>query len=702
MKITMAIPMLCGLLVGVLLSGCGGGSTQAPPRVQTPSTPDPALAAAKTAAMNAAAAAAAAAGEAEAAVMAQEANRFADPDSYGYAWAASMRARRAAVAAANAADRTAVTNTLASAQRQRDIALAKRSEAETERDEAVKYAHMVRRAHNPSTPMERDALVSAAAAAARQAEDAWLAALAEVRLDKHADLDSYRNAQRYAHEEAGGARREAAEAVENVRLATTYSEANRQKEKADDQLKRAQEALRSVREFVAGVRTASRDPAYVRPPVVSAPVFDHDGRMNIGSLPPPPAGGFERAGERGGASLSTGSVRDGATAEDVLAYLHWTTTVRYDTGERIVGLPSFPEPPLVRLVEGTNRRFADLATRAVEIVNAALPYEKRLQLDQRPTPAPGNTHLAPLPDEFIVIEFAPPEEWPYRFDVYPAGATFANHYFVGSRSSQRYEHQYAGSSHILFNTLHAPTLSDASIVHVLVHELLHAFGFGTHTDPERFPRSTLNAGTGPLPHPHILSPVDRDALFAAYARFEPGAMPEDMMVEGLGPWEETSFHVRGELDLAGSEADVSFGVSLRNGLARPWASGSVPGTELADTRSLAGSATWSGALLGISRPLGKTVAGDARLVVDLATMDGDLDFTNLEQWGVRAAPGAAGSGARWGDGDLEYTIRVSGNDFVRTDGDAGDVKGAFFGRGHEGMGGVLERRDLAAGFGGEQ
>ncbi len=57
---------------------------------------------------------------------------------------------------------------------------------------------------------------------------------------------------------------------------------------------------------------------------------------------------------------------------------------------------------------------------------------------------------------------------------------------------------------------------------------------------------------------------------------------------------------------------------------------------------------------------------------------------------------------RWGDGDLEYTIRVSGNGFVRTDGDAGDVKGAFFGRGHEGMGGVLERRDLAAGFGGEQ
>lgn len=106
--------------------------------------------------------------------------------------------------------------------------------------------------------------------------------------------------------------------------------------------------------------------------------------------------------------------------------------------------------------------------------------------------------------------------------------------------------------------------------------------------------------------------------------------------------------------------------------------------------------------MGMSRPLGATVAGDARLAVDLSSLEGGLDFTNLEQWGVRAAPGAAGTGAAWGDGDLEYTVRVSGNGFVRTGGDVGEVRGAFFGPGHEGMGGVLERDDLAAGFGGRR
>ena len=56
----------------------------------------------------------------------------------------------------------------------------------------------------------------------------------------------------------------------------------------------------------------------------------------------------------------------------------------------------------------------------------------------------------------------------------------------------------------------------------------------------------------------------------------------------------------------------------------------------------------------------------------------------------------------WGDGDLAYTVRVSGNGFERTGGGAGEIAGAFFGPAHEGMGGVLERDDLAAGFGGKR
>ena len=96
------------------------------------------------------------------------------------------------------------------------------------------------------------------------------------------------------------------------------------------------------------------------------------------------------------------------------------------------------------------------------------------------------------------------------------------------------------------------------------------------------------------------------------------------------------------------------------------------------------------------------MAGAADLSVDLETLAGTADFTGLEQWAADAAPGAAGTGATWYDGDLSYGIEVRGNTFVQTGGDDGTVTGAFFGPAHEGMGGVLERDDLSAGFGGKR
>ena len=114
---------------------------------------------------------------------------------------------------------------------------------------------------------------------------------------------------------------------------------------------------------------------------------------------------------------------------------------------------------------------------------------------------------------------------------------------------------------------------------------------------------------------------------------------------------------------------------------------------------IVGTVNWNGALLGVT-PSAETVAGHARLAVELSTLDGQLDFTGLEHWGVKKAPGKVGTGATWGDGDLEYSIEVQGNSFYRTGGDDGEVIGAFFGAAHEAMGGVLERSDLAAGFGG--
>ena len=99
-------------------------------------------------------------------------------------------------------------------------------------------------------------------------------------------------------------------------------------------------------------------------------------------------------------------------------------------------------------------------------------------------------------------------------------------------------------------------------------------------------------------------------------------------------------------------------------------------------------------------PALESVAGAADLAVEMETLDGRLDFTDMESWGANTRPGMVGSGTTWGSGNLQYLLNVRGNTFVQTGGDEGTVTGAFFGPAHEAMGGVLERTDLTASFGG--
>ena len=232
---------------------------------------------------------------------------------------------------------------------------------------------------------------------------------------------------------------------------------------------------------------------------------------------------------------------------------------------------------------------------------------------------------------------------------------------------------------------------------VIAHEIIHLLG-RNHVDPERFPETIMVSGGSEELSEHILHPLDREALLAAYGRLEPETVPGDLASE-LGDWADTSLHVRGTVDM--EDGEIGFGAALRNGLAQPWASGPSPHSALADNAELSGSVSWSGRLLGLT-PGAEAVAGAAALSVDLATMAGRADFTALEQWAADLAPGDLGTGTAWNDGDLRYDIEVRGNTFVQTGGDAGTVTGAFFGPAHEGMGGVLERDDLSAGFGGNR
>ena len=134
----------------------------------------------------------------------------------------------------------------------------------------------------------------------------------------------------------------------------------------------------------------------------------------------------------------------------------------------------------------------------------------------------------------------------------------------------------------------------------LTHELLHALGLSGHV-PTRFADSIMHIGSEPSSY---LPTIDADSLWAAYTRFEPGTES----FENLGPWSESSFHIRGDMWYVGA-----FGVGFRNGLASPWAFGPIPDTDLADNRALSGSATWNGALLGFT-PEAHTVAGAARII----------------------------------------------------------------------------------------
>ena len=476
---------------------------------------------------------------------------------------------------------------------------------------------------------------------------------------------------------------------------------------------------------------------------VQAPIIDLDGTLHIGADVAPPASQLTAGSDYNGIAVSSGRVQDGVGADRVFEYLQEFMSL----GEykETVGLEGYSAPPVVRIAEGTGEEFTEYVVRAIQLVNAALPYDKRVVLST--IPAPPLAAIDDVPDGQIFIDFVPWTDWNASnktpIDTAVAIAQSKPIYYY-NYDKMRWEIQGTRASHIWVDTNHIlralvfnsvtgqwevqvldsheddtdsiiMTRSEDANTGTLAHELLHTLGFSGHVDPTRFMNSSIlnvedfqersvhtSNGTATLNEHnmvpgHLLFPVDREALLATYDRLEPGILPEEFSLQSLGPWDDTSFHLLGEMSFPGG--DASFGVALRNGFAQPWASGPTPWIDLADNPRLPESATWNGALLGIT-PSEETVAGNARLNVDLVDLDGQLDFTSMEQWGTYVAPAAPGSGATWGDGDLGYGIEVRGNTFLQTGGDDGEVTGAFFGATHEAMGGVLERDDLSAGFGG--
>ena len=427
-----------------------------------------------------------------------------------------------------------------------------------------------------------------------------------------------------------------------------------------------------------------------------APLVPLEAAVHVGADVGAEANALTQVARHRDAQVSFGSVRDGIGAGELIAYLEADAASLLspeDEGTEGLLLRFGATPPTVRVADGTPPALIDETVRAVQAINAALPQDWQIQFSRDPAPA-GTLEAA---DGEILIQFAPQEDWPPGAappEGEDIGLAEPRPAIVMTGDPQAPFRVEIAAGRILVDHTRTEGLERLGVI---AHEIIHVLGRG-HVDAARFPGTIMVSGGSEELLAHILHPLDREALLAVYGHLEPGTAPGSI-AGALGDWSDASLHVRGAIDIG--DGDIAFGAALRNGLSQPWASGPSPQANLEDNAGLAGSVSWSGRLLGLT-PGAEAVAGSADLSVDLATLSGTAQFTALEHWAADAAPGALGSGSAWNDGALSYGIRVRGNTFVQTGGDDGTVTGAFFGPAHEGMGGVLERDDLSAGFGGKR
>ena len=273
----------------------------------------------------------------------------------------------------------------------------------------------------------------------------------------------------------------------------------------------------------------------------------------------------------------------------------------------------------MRYVEGTSAGQVDELVGAVRLINASLPRDFQLTVDSTPVTAAADaagTSSETLAAGQILVEFDRREDWEISYD--PAANPVGAALWWGRGGAAITARVYVDDTRV-----YAPQRQGT-----LVHELIHALG-RDHPDRARFPDSIMNIPSMAA-DAYVLYPLDREALLAVYGTLSPGATPGEIATD-LGPWDDESIHLRGDL------GDLAFGASLRNGLAQPWAAVPRPGIDLADNDALTGSATWTGRLLGLT-PTADSVAAAAGLTIDLASLRGTLDFTEPGILGRRARP----------------------------------------------------------------
>ena len=338
--------------------------------------------------------------------------------------------------------------------------------------------------------------------------------------------------------------------------------------------------------------------------------------------------------------------------------------------------------PIVRIGE-TTPELVNLTVRSIQLLNYVLPENFKLELDLTPK-TPGVSYP---PDGEIHIDFMPKSSWPTSRPSSVVGRTEWPIYRVDRTNPENTRF----SARIFIDTAFTERSTEEHVLRMITHEFLHALGALGHYpvshDPDGW-RTLLVPSLNPRPSSsgdNILFWRDKWALFTIYNPYSPGE------------WTWETPMVRGCMN-----ESICFGASVTMEHVEPWAwdRGKTPDTTLARNTEISGTVEWVGRLIGLT-PSSEVVGSKAELEIDLITLDGQLDFTDMEFWSAKQSPGNVGTGRQWGDGDLNYGVEVRANTFIQNgEGDEGTITGIFAGASHEYMTGVIQRPDLGAGFGG--